>query len=68
MIDLRLLVNPIELVVLPRHDFLRTEPQSDLLLCILDAVRSVANVATHILLKSQPSIKIDRPWPPRTMA
>jgi len=43
-----LLVDPVELSRLPALDLLRLEPQSNFLLCALDAVGAVADVATDI--------------------
>lgn len=43
-----LLIDPVELGSLVAVDLVRLEPQSDLLLGVLDAVRTVANIATNI--------------------
>lgn len=47
--DLRLLVDPVMLSALPRHKVVLLEPESDLLLGVLDAIRSVADVAANVL-------------------
>lgn len=43
-----LLVDPVELGRLPALDFLRLEPQSNLLLCALNTVGAVADIATDV--------------------
>ena len=49
MCNLCLLVDPVEVVLLPGLDLLRLEPESDLLLGVLDGVGTVADVATDVL-------------------
>lgn len=49
---LRLLIHPIELGLLPGLNLVRLEPQSDLLLGILNAVAAVADVAADVLMLS----------------
>lgn len=47
--NLRLLVDPVELGLLPVLDLLLLEPEGDLLLGVLDAVATVAHVAADVL-------------------
>lgn len=46
-----LLIDPVGLALLVLNEFLRFEPQCDFLLCVLDTVRAVADVATDVLCK-----------------
>ena len=46
---LSLLVDPVELAVLVADDLTLLEPESNLLLGVLDAVRTVADVAADVL-------------------
>jgi hypothetical protein len=46
---LRVLVDPVSLAVLPLEDLAGREPEADLLLGALDAVRAVADVAADVL-------------------
>ena len=50
--NLRLLIDPVELARLVGDDILGLEPESDLLLGALDAVRTVADVTADVLLFS----------------
>jgi hypothetical protein len=45
---LSLLINPVELSWLPLVDLLLLEPERNLLLCVLDAVTAVADVAANV--------------------
>lgn len=48
--DLRLLIDPVELALLVGDDLLRLEPESNLLLGVLNAVGTMADITANILL------------------
>lgn len=50
MTNLRVLVDPLSLALLVLLELVRAEPERDLLLGALDAVRAVADVTANVLI------------------
>ena len=49
--QLRLLVDPVELGILILENLALLEPQINLLLCVVNAIRTVTNVSSDILIR-----------------